>query len=164
LDRNDDVIALPQTRRDFCVQACRAVSLVTVATALQGCGSPTSPSETNAPLMPTINGSVAGGTVTVTVDAASPLASTGSAALVKTPTADPTAFLVTRTAQDTFTALTAICTHEGCTVDRFASPVFVCPCHGSQYSTSGTVVMGPAPRALRQFTTRFTNNVLTITL
>ena len=71
---------------------------------------------------------------------------------------------MSRTAQDAFTALTAICTHEGCTVDRFASPVFVCPCHGSRYSTSGTVVMGPASRALVQFTTRFTNNVLTITV
>ena len=164
MDRNDDMIAIPQTRRDFCVQACRAVSLVTVATALQGCGSPTSPSDVSASPLPTINGSVASGTVTVTVDAASPLASVGSAALVQVPAANPPAFLVTRTSQDAFTALTAICTHEGCTVDRFASPVFVCPCHGSQYSTSGTVVMGPASRALRQFTTRFTNNVLTITL
>jgi Rieske Fe-S protein len=161
LDRNDDVIALPQTRRDFCVQACRAVSLVTVATALPSCGSPTSPSGTDAPLMPTINASVGSRTVSVTVDAASPLASIGSAALVRSSLGD---FLVSRSGQDTFTALTAICTHEGCTVDRFATPVFVCPCHGSRYSTIGTVVMGPAPRALQQFTTGFTGNVLTFTV
>ena len=162
MDRHDDLISLPTTRRDFCVQACRAVSLMTVATALQNCGgSATSPSPTDAPLLPSINGSAAGNTVTVTVDAASPLASVGSAALLRSPAGD---FLVSRTAQDTFSALTAICTHEGCLVDRFASPVFVCPCHGSRYSTSGTVVMGPASRDLRQFTTRFTNNVLTITV
>ena len=162
MDRNDDVIAFPPTRRDFCVQACRAVSLVTVATALQGCGSPsTSPSPTDVPLLATINGSVASRTVTVNVDAASPLASNGSAALVRSSLGD---LLVSRTAPNSFTALTAICTHEGCTVDRFASPVFVCPCHGSRYSTSGTVVMGPAPRALVQFATQFTNNVLTITV
>jgi Rieske Fe-S protein len=143
------------------VQACRAVSLITVGAALQSCGSPTSPSGTNAPALATINGSVASGTVTVSIDATSPLASTGSAALVQSSAGS---FLVSRAAQDSFTALTAVCTHEGCTVDRFASPLFVCPCHGSQYSTSGAVVMGPATRALRQFTTQFANNVLTITL
>jgi len=160
LDGNDDVIA-HQTRRDFCVQACRAVSLVTVATALQACGSPTSPSDTSAPPLPTITGSVASGTISVTVDAASPLAAVGSAALVRSSAGD---VLVSRTAQDTFIALTSICTHEGCAVTGFASPVYVCPCHGSRYSTSGAVVMGPATRALSQFTSRFTNNVLTITL
>jgi len=161
LDRHDDVMSLPQTRRDFCVQACRAVSLITVGAAMQGCGSPTGPSGTSAPQLATISGSVAGGTVSATIDAASPLASIGSAALVQSSAGN---FLVSRSAQDAFTALTAICTHEGCTVDRFSSPLFVCPCHGSQYSTSGAVVMGPATNALRQFTTRFANNVLTITL
>jgi cytochrome b6-f complex iron-sulfur subunit len=161
LDRRDDVISLPPTRRDFCVQACRAVSLITIGTALQSCGSPTSPSGTSAPLLATINGTAASGTVTATIDATSPLASAGGAALVQSSAGN---FLVSRTAQDTFTALTAICTHEGCTVDRFASPVFVCPCHGSQYNTNGAVVMGPANNPLRQFTTRFANNVLTITL
>jgi Rieske Fe-S protein len=161
LDRHDDVMSLPQTRRDFCVQACRAVSLITVGAAMQSCGSPTSPSGTSAPQLPTISGSVASGTVTATIDAASPLASIGGAALVQSSAGN---FLVSRSAQDAFVALTAICTHEGCTVDRFSSPVFVCPCHGSQYSTSGAVVMGPATNALRQFTTRFASNVLTITL
>jgi cytochrome b6-f complex iron-sulfur subunit len=162
LDRHDDLISLPQTRRDFCVQACRAVSLITVGTALQGCGgSPTSPSGESAPPLSIINGSVASGAVTVAVDAGSPLASTGSAALVRSSAGS---FVVARTAQDAFTALTAICTHEGCEVSGFASPEFVCPCHGSRYTTSGAVVAGPATRALRQFTTRFANNVLTITL
>jgi cytochrome b6-f complex iron-sulfur subunit len=161
LDRHDDLISLPQTRRDFCVQACRAVSLITAGAALQGCGSSTGPSGISAPPLATINGSVASGTLTVTIDAASPLASTGSAALVQSSAGS---FLVSRTASDAFTALTAICTHEGCTITGFASPRYVCPCHGSQYSTSGAVVMGPANNALRQFTTRFANNVLTITL
>ena len=152
MDRHDDLISLPQTRRDFCVQACRAVSLITVGAALQSCGSPTSPSGSSAPALPTINGSVASGTVTVTIDATSPLASIGSAALVQSSAGS---FLVSRTAQDAFTALTAICTHEGCTITGFASPVYVCPCHGSQYNTGGAVVMGPATNALRQFTARF---------
>ena len=71
---------------------------------------------------------------------------------------------MSRTAQDTFVALTAICTHEQCTVTGFQSSRYVCPCHGSQYTTSGSVVQGPATRALQQFVTRFTNSVVTITL
>jgi Rieske Fe-S protein len=73
-------------------------------------------------------------------------------------------FLVARTAQNAFTALTAICTHEGCTVSGFENQTYVCPCHGSRYSTSGTVISGPAPSSLRSFQTQFNNNVLTITL
>ncbi|MEO8260202.1 MAG: Rieske (2Fe-2S) protein [Acidobacteriota bacterium] len=137
------------------------MSLITVGTALQGCGSsPTSPSGA-APALATILGSVVSNTVTLTVDTASPLASNGSAALVQSTAGN---FLVSRTGADAFTALTAVCTHEQCTVTGFDSPRYVCPCHGSQYSTSGAVVQGPATRALTQFTTRFANNVLTITL
>jgi cytochrome b6-f complex iron-sulfur subunit len=99
--------------------------------------------------------------VAVNVDASSPLATVGGAALVQSASGS---FLVSRTAQDTFVALTAICTHEGCTVTGFQSSRYVCPCHGSQYTTSGAVVQGPATSSLRQFATRFTNNVLTITL
>jgi len=73
-------------------------------------------------------------------------------------------FLVARVSQDAFTALTATCTHEGCTVSGFANQVYVCPCHGSQFSTSGSVVQGPASSPLRQFPTRFANNVLTISV
>ena len=123
-----------------------------------GDGSPTSPSST-APSLPTIHGTTANGVVSVTIDPASSLASVGGAALVQAASA---AFLVARTAQNSFTALTAICTHEGCTITGFQSPIYVCPCHGSQYSTSGGVLGGPATQPLRQFATQFANNVLTI--
>ena len=148
-------------RREFCAQACQAASVVAIGSMLPGCGSsnPSSPSG-SAPALPTVNGSVANGAVTVTVDAASPLANVGGAALVQSAAGS---FLVSRTAADTFVALTAICTHEQCTVTGFQSAHYVCPCHGSQYSTSGTVLMGPATRALQQFTTRFTSPTLTIT-
>ena len=43
----------------------------------------------------------------------------GGAALVRTSVRD---FLVARTAQDAFTALTATCTHEACTITGFQSP------------------------------------------
>jgi cytochrome b6-f complex iron-sulfur subunit len=127
---------------------------------LPGCSSnPSGPSGT-APALTTVNGSFANGVVTVSVDAASPLANVGGAALVQSSAGN---FLVSRTAQDTFVALTAVCTHEQCTVTGFESAHYVCPCHGSQYSTSGAVIMGPAARALQQFATRFVAPTLTIT-
>ena len=63
-----------------------------------------------------------------------------------------------------FVALTAVCTHEACTVSGFQSSRYVCPCHGSQYSTTGAVLQGPATRSLQQFATRISGTVLTISL
>jgi Rieske Fe-S protein len=145
-------------RRQFVTQACQIVSIATVGTAFPGCGgSSTGPDA--APLLPVINAGVVSGVATFTVDASSPLASVGGAALVRATTGN---FLVSRTAQDAFTALAAICTHDGCVVDGFQSPTYVCNCHGSRFSTSGAVVQGPAGSPLRTATARFSNNVLTI--
>jgi len=46
-----------------------------------------------------------------------------------------------------FYAVSAICTHLGCTVGR-SKDGFACPCHGSRFDNAGKVVAGPAPRAL----------------
>lgn len=64
----------------------------------------------------------------------------------------------------TFHAISAICTHLGCTVraealsqpetaDVDGKPVrlthrYLCPCHGSRYRGDGQNVSGPAPRPL----------------
>jgi len=62
-------------------------------------------------------------------------------------------------------ALSAICTHQGCTVAYNASNADIeCPCHGSVYSTSGSVLVGPAPSPLRSYPVTLTDNLLTITL
>jgi cytochrome b6-f complex iron-sulfur subunit len=41
------------------------------------------------------------------------------------------------------------CPHLGCTVQATAQG-FACPCHGSRFNSSGEVLKGPAPRALRR--------------
>jgi cytochrome b6-f complex iron-sulfur subunit len=44
-------------------------------------------------------------------------------------------------------ALSAICTHLGCTLIQ-SSNGFRCPCHGSSFDYKGHVVTGPAPKGL----------------
>jgi cytochrome b6-f complex iron-sulfur subunit len=153
-----------QTRRTFCVHACQMASLAVVGTIIEGCGggSPTSPSGGgNAPLLSVISASVTNNAIALSVDGTSPLAAIGASALVR---AGSNELLVTRTGQASAVALTAICTHEACTITGFQNQRFVCPCHGSQYTTEGAVVNGPATRALRTFVTSFAGSTLTIAL
>jgi Rieske Fe-S protein len=52
--------------------------------------------------------------------------------------------------ESTFRALSAVCTHLGCTVDRASEggAGFHCPCHGSEFDGEGARTGGPAPRGL----------------
>jgi len=147
-----------ENRRTFCKRAASLVMLGPLAPFVDGCSSPTSPGGSPSPL-PVVTGTRSTTGVTVTVDSASPLAAVGALALVQTSSVD---FLVAHTAQNTFSALTATCTHQVCTITGFSSSDFVCPCHGSTFDTSGRVVAGPAPAPLHQYPVQFANGVLTI--
>ncbi len=48
---------------------------------------------------------------------------------------------------NSFRAVSAVCTHLGCTVN-LAGAGFHCPCHGSVFDDAGAVVSGPAPAPL----------------
>jgi len=45
-------------------------------------------------------------------------------------------------------AISAICTHLGCTVARQEEGGFFCPCHGSRFDAQGKNISGPAPKPL----------------
>lgn len=45
-------------------------------------------------------------------------------------------------------AVSAICTHTGCLVQRAAPQGFACPCHRSDFDEEGRPLGGPAPRPL----------------
>lgn len=57
--------------------------------------------------------------------------------------------VVTQPTAGAFQAFSAVCTHQGCTVQAVADNMISCPCHGSQFNgTDGSVVQGPAQKAL----------------
>ena len=59
------------------------------------------------------------------------------------------AVVLTRTVDGELHAFSAVCTHQGCTVDRVADGTIDCPCHGSRFDAlTGAVTHGPAPRPL----------------
>jgi Rieske Fe-S protein len=71
--------------------------------------------------------------------------------------------LVVRVSDSQVVALSAICTHEGCSMDYLAGQkVIDCPCHGSQFATDGSVLRGPAVRALRVYNVTLANNRITV--
>jgi cytochrome b6-f complex iron-sulfur subunit len=73
--------------------------------------------------------------------------------------------IIANTGGGNFVALSAVCTHQGCTVGySAASNNFPCPCHGSVFSSTGAVVNGPASTALKSYTVSKAGNVLTINL
>lgn len=151
------------SRREFCARTCIGFSAAalggTLASLLQGCNTFTYPTPVQA--LQTVKGAESGRSIAVSIDSASPLAAVGGAALVESSFGP---LLVVRKAADTFTALNGTCTHQVCTITGYSSQVFICPCHGSEFDTSGKVINGPARIALAEHATQLSNNVLTITL
>ena len=68
--------------------------------------------------------------------------------------------VVTQPVPGTFKAFSAVCTHQGCTVNKVAAETIDCPCHGSKYAIAdGSVVHDPAPKPLPQRQTTVTENM-----
>lgn len=89
-----------------------------------------------------------------------PLTTTGGAMLVDT--AGDT-IMVVRVSDTKVVALSAICTHAGCSMDYIPGQTVIdCACHGSQFATDGSVLRGPAVRPLRVYNVTMVNNMITV--
>lgn len=63
-----------------------------------------------------------------------------------------------------FTAVQLACTHAGTSINYSANQTrFICPNHGSQFSTSGAVLTGPASSNLKQYNIVIAGSILTVT-
>ncbi|WP_461100553.1 QcrA and Rieske domain-containing protein [Spirosoma koreense] len=74
--------------------------------------------------------------------------------------------IVAKAKSGSLIALSKTCTHEGTEVQyRSAQDDIYCPNHGSEYSTTGAVEVGPASRPLTQYKTSLSTdgNTLTVT-
>jgi cytochrome b6-f complex iron-sulfur subunit len=90
------------------------------------------------------------------------LTSVGGAVAIDAPT---DTILVVRTSDTEVVAVSAICTHDGCeNLYTASSKTFDCPCHGSQFSLTGTVLRGPARRSLKVYAATLASNTITITV
>ncbi len=71
--------------------------------------------------------------------------------------------VVTQPTQGTFAAFSAVCTHQGCTVDTVADGTINCPCHGSKFKVAdGSVANGPASAPLAKKTVTVTGGQITL--
>ena len=154
------------TRRDFFVKSASAVAIVStsgiISSIITSCTSPTGPNG-NYSTLETIQKSVVNNEISIDIPS-SPIANKNTRALVKYNNGN--AILVEHNTDDTYRAISGICTHQSCVVSGYdaGSSVFVCPCHGSRFDLQGNVVQGPAGSNLRSYTTRVENNSLIISL
>jgi len=105
-------------------------------------------------------GGSAGGSANFTIDLTSSLLTVGSS-LVQS------GVIVVRIAAgnvvSSFTAVQVNCTHEGTSINYNASQgIFICPNHGSTFTTTGAVTLGPATTNLKKYDININGTVMTV--
>ncbi|GEP70812.1 iron-sulfur protein [Cellulomonas soli] len=128
------------SRRDVLVRGGMATMSVAAVGVLAACGGSTGSSGSG-------DGTVA------TPDASGALAQVADipvgGALSATAT-DGSPIILVQPSAGTVVALSAVCTHQGCTV-AVDGDQLACPCHGSVFTLEGANVSGPAPKPLPAF-------------
>ena len=100
-----------------------------------------------------------GGTVDFTLDLTQP----ANAALKNVGGSVVTNRVIVARTSGGYIALSSVCTHQGGTLYfNNASNRFVCPEHGANFSTSGSVLLGPASSPLTNYSTTLTGTSLRI--
>lgn len=101
----------------------------------------------------------ANGQVVVTVAKVPGLARVGGSVLLGSVKGVPVA--VVRTGRQAYRAIDLRCTHQGTTVAQSGS-AWLCPAHGSRFTSDGTVTEGPARRSLASVKASFDGTRLTV--
>lgn len=71
--------------------------------------------------------------------------------------------IIARLSTTEFVALSRACTHEGTSINyRSSQQDFLCPNHGARFSTSGSVLQGPATKSLKKYNTTLTGTSLRV--
>lgn len=71
--------------------------------------------------------------------------------------------VVTQPKEGEYKAFSAVCTHEGCVVDKVADNTIECPCHASMFDGStGEVTGGPAGKPLPTKTATLAGDTITV--
>ena len=72
-------------------------------------------------------------------------------------------FYLARLEDGGFLALSRTCTHLSCSVPWIEKEMkFACPCHGSAFDITGSVIEAPAPRALDIYPITIENNIIKV--
>lgn len=100
---------------------------------------------------------------TTTVNIAS-LTSNGQFLVDSSVTPDGTPILVIRQSATSYTALSMLCTHQGCQVNQPSGGSIYCSCHGSRFDLHGNVIQGPAPSPLTNYGVTLNAAAQTITI
>jgi cytochrome b6-f complex iron-sulfur subunit len=141
-------------RRRFVQVLTGALGVIGAQVLLPGCGSGGSTDGTVV---------VTNGQAELTFAAYPALSASGGGVVVDADTIGPLA--VVRTGTDTAVALSAVCTHAGCTITyQSGSEDFFCGCHGSQFSITGSVTHGPARTSLPSYPATVGASGITVTL
>ncbi len=135
-------------RREFIIKSLQAGAAVAVPVVYSSCSK-----DDDEDLLPP------GESITIDLDSSqySQLKTDGNAVIVQK-------VIVANSGSEEFVALSSICTHQGCEISyNHSTGNFPCPCHGSVFSGTGSVLQGPATTPVRRFTVAREGNVLTIT-
>lgn len=141
-------------RKEFFSKALIGGGLLFLAPALlNSCSKSSDPAPTD-----TTGGTNTGGTTTVdlTSNEYSALKTVGGFAYSGN-------IIIIRTGTSSYIALSSICTHQSCTVAYSSSDDKIkCPCHGSMFSTGGSVLQGPAASSLKSYNVTLSGTTLKI--
>ncbi len=157
------------SRREFFVKSASSLAVISatglVSTIISSCAGSGPSGPSNVSSLNIIQGTVSNNEISISIGSSSPVANKNTRALVEYNNGGA-AVIVEHNSDGTFSAISGICTHQGCIVTDFdgTNNDFVCPCHGSRFDLTGNVVQGPAPSKLRTYATRVENSSLIITL